>query len=272
MEDQPSFDPEILRYYSDEWDEDARLRSGLAEVELVRTQEIVRKYLPPGPLTIVDVGGGSGVHAEWLLDDGHTVRLIEPVLRLVEIAAERLGHRAGFSSEVGEARGLPCDDSSFDVALLLGPLYHLTEESQRLAALREARRVVKPGGMLFASAITRFASLAAGLAGGMIFDTDFEDMVKRTLVDGQHRSPSGRDFFTTAYYHRPNDLESEIETAGWNARDLLGIEGFTMAMPQLADAWDEPARRALIVEMARAIESEPSLLGLGPHIIAVAQR
>ncbi len=271
MEDRPDFDPEILRYYSDEWDEDARLRSGLAQIELIRTQEIIRRYLPDGPLRIADVGGGSGVHAEWLLDDGHAVHLIEPVRSLVETAASHITDQPGFSCEVGDARHLTLDNSSVDAALLLGPLYHLTEKSQRLTALREALRVVKPGGLLFASTITRFAPLADGLGRGMIFDPDFEALVRRTLIDGQHRNPPGKEYFTTAFCHRPDGLQSEVEEAGWSMVALLGVEGFTMAMPQLNEAWDSPEQQALIVDMARAIESEPSLLGLGPHLMAIAR-
>jgi SAM-dependent methyltransferase len=272
MDQWPSVDREIADYYSGVWNEDARLRSGLAQIELVRTQEIIRRHLPDHPLRIVDVGGGSGVHAEWLLDDGYSVHLVEPVVGLVEIAVERLGDEPGFSCEVGEARGLACDDSAFDVVLLLGPLYHLIEESQRVAALQEALRVVKPGGVLFASAITRFASLVNGLASGMIFDADYEAMVRRTLADGQHRSPPGREFFTKAFYHRPDELQAEVESAGWKASQVFGIEGLTMAMPHLADSWTDPERRSLIVDMARMIETEPSLIGLGPHILAVARR
>ena len=107
-------DPDILRYYSHDWDEDDRIRSGLHEVELVRTQEIIRRHLPEGPLRVVDVGGGGGVHAEWLLQDGHEVHLVEPVPRHIEEASRRLGGWSGFSCEIGDA---PCGPALARVGL-----------------------------------------------------------------------------------------------------------------------------------------------------------
>jgi SAM-dependent methyltransferase len=265
-------DPDILRYYSNDWDEDDRIRSGLHEIELVRTQEIIRRYLPGGQLRVLDVGGGGGVHAEWLLQDGHEVHLVEPVPRHVEEASRRLGDWAGFSCEIGDARNLPPPDESVDAVLLLGPLYHLTDRADRLRTWQEALRVTKVGGVVFGVGISRFASLAGGLAKGLLLDDDYHKLVSRTLVDGQHRNPSGRDFFTTAYCHLPVELQQEAEEVGWSVDALLGVEGFTNTMPHLEDDWLDHSKRAVIVEAARAIESEPSLLGLGPHIMVVGQR
>ena len=265
-------EPEILDYYSSVWEEDARLRSGLEEIELIRTREIIRRYLHEGPLRILDVGGGSGIHAEWLLADGHHVHLVDPVPAHVEAAGRRLGDNARFSCEVGDARSLTQANESVDVVLLLGPLYHLTSSQDRQLAWSEALRVTKPGGMLFAAAITRFSALAAGLADGRIFEEDFESLVRRTLDDGQHRSPPGKEIFTTAFFHRPSEFEEEARAAGWSTDAVLSIEGLTMLMPQLAEHWGDPARRALIVEMAGAIESEPSLLGAAPHILLIGEK
>jgi SAM-dependent methyltransferase len=265
-------DPDILRYYSHEWDEDDRIRSGLHEIELVRTQEIIRRHLPSGHLRVLDVGGGGGVHAEWLLQDGHEVHLVEPVPRHVEEATLQLGDWPGFSCEIGDARSLSFSDESVDTVLMLGPLYHLTDRADRLRVWREALRVTKVGGLVFGVGISRFASLAGGLAKGLIFDDDYHELVNRTLVDGQHRNPEGRDFFTTAYCHLPVELQQEAEEAGWSIEALLGIEGLTNTVLHLEDDWTDESKRAVIVDAARAIESEPSLLGLGPHIMVVGQR
>jgi SAM-dependent methyltransferase len=264
--------PDIVKYYSDDWDEDGRIRSGLAEIELVRTQEIIRRYLAAGNLRILDVGGGSGVHAEWLLQDGHQVHLVEPVPRHVDEASRRLGDSPRFSCEIGDARSLTRSDESVDAVLLLGPLYHLTDRADRLQAWREALRVTNVGGAVFGVGISRFASLAAGLADGLIFDDDYHKVVNDTLTDGQHRNPESRDFFTTAYCHQPAELQQEAEEAGWSVEALLGVEGFTNTMPHLEHDWADDSKRAVIVSAARAIESEPSLLGLGPHIMVVGQR
>jgi SAM-dependent methyltransferase len=269
---EPTIDPDILRYYSDEWDEDGRIRSGLQEIEFIRTQEIIRRFLPDRSLDILDVGGGGGVHAEWLLGDGHSVHLVDPVPRHVDQASQRLGDRPGFTCELGDARTLTHADASVDAVLLLGPLYHLTERADRLHAWREALRVVRVGGAVFGVGISRFASLFVGLSEGLLFDEEFSALVQRTLADGQHRNPAGREFFTTSFCHRPDELAGEAEEAGWSVRALLGIEGLVRATPHLDHHWNDPIKQAIIVGSARAIESEASLLGLGPHIMLVGQR
>lgn len=270
--DDPIIDPDIFRYYSEEWDEDHRIRSGLDEIELIRTREIVRRFLPDRSLDILDVGGGSGVHAEWLLDDGHSVHLVDPVPRHLEQASLRLGARPGFACELGDARGLTHADASKDAVLLLGPLYHLIERADRLRVWREGLRVTRPGGVVFGAGISRYAALFAGLSEGLLFDEQFLELVQRTLRDGRHRNPPGRDFFTTAFFHRPDELAAEAEEAGWTVQALLGVEGLVSLLPHLDQYWSDPAKQAIIVDSARAIESEPSLLGLGPHIMLVGRR
>jgi SAM-dependent methyltransferase len=270
--DEARLEPEILAYYSDAWDEDARLRSALGGLELVRTQEIIRRHLPGGSLRVLDVGGASGIHAEWLLEDGHHVHLIDPVPRHTAMAAARLGDHPRFSADVGDGRSLPAPDASYDVVLLLGPLYHLTDRADREATWREAARVLRPGGIVVASVITRFASLFSGLANGDIFDPEFASVVERDLADGQHRNPEDRDWFTTAYFHHPYEVAEEASAAGLEVHALLGVEGITAWIPGLEDRWSDAAGRDVIVEAAKSIESEPTLLGLGPHLLAVATR
>ena len=117
-------DQDILDHYSEEYDEDARLRTGAHQIEFLRTQELIRRQLTTAnSIRILDVGGGSGVHAEWLLEDRHSVRLIDPVPRHVETACARLGAQKGFSAQIGDARQLDEPDNAYDAVLLLGPLY-----------------------------------------------------------------------------------------------------------------------------------------------------
>lgn len=266
-------DPEIVRYYTEMWDEDARLRSGLNELEFVRTQEIIRRHLPEGTLRILDVGGGGGVHAEWLLADGHLVHLVDPVQRHVDDAQSRLGALAAFSGEIGDARSLPAENGLFDAVLLMGPLYHLQDRNDRDSAWREATRTVAPGGIVIGAAISRFTSLFAGLAERVIFDSEFRGIVAQDLATGLHDNVTrNNDYFTTAYFHRPEELKQEATAAGLRVLEVLGVEGLAALLPQLSDDWNDPERREIIVESARAIESEPSLLGLSPHLLLVAQR
>lgn len=265
---------EVVQHYGEEIDEGQRITRGLGELELLRTREIVRRHLSEGPLRLIDVGGATGVHAAWLAGDGHRVHVVEPVAAQVARVRELPEARAGrITAEVGDARRLTLEGSSFDAALLLGPLYHLTERQDRLTALGEARRVVIPGGPIFVAAISRFASLFDGLARGFLFEPGFQEIVERDLHEGQHRNPTGhRHWFTTAYFHHPDELAEEIRAAGLGVREVLGVEGLAGWLAPLADRWSDPPAREAIVRSARAVEGEASLLGLSAHLLAVAER
>jgi SAM-dependent methyltransferase len=261
------FPEEIVEHYDREIDEAQRITQGLRQLELLRTREIVRRHLPPAPQQILDVGGGTGVHAAWLADDGHHVHLIDRVPRHVDQA-----RHGSITAELGDARNLRFASVSFDAVLLFGPLYHLTDGDDRVRALREAARVVGPDGVVFAAAITRFASLFDGLAREFLFDPEFRPIVERDLREGQHRNPQRRPhWFTTAYFHHPEELRAELERADLEVVELLGVEGLAGWLPQLGQRWQDSADRELIVWSARVIEAEPSLLGLSGHLLAVAR-
>jgi ubiquinone/menaquinone biosynthesis C-methylase UbiE len=267
----PLLDPTVGEHYRHEADEDSRIRRGLGELDLVRVREIVRRHLPPGAQRVLDVGGATGVHAEWLLTDGHPVHLIDPVDSQVERACRQLGDSEGFRAQVGDARSLPVDDSSYDVALLFGPLYHLGEREDRLLVWREAKRAVQDGGVIFAMGITRFGSLFDGLAREHLFDPAFRTIVERDLATGRHQNPDRRPgWFTDAYFHAPGELAAEADEAGLAVLGVVGVEGMAAWLPALAARWDDPGERDVIIEAARSIESEPGLIGLSPHHVVVA--
>ena len=198
-------------------------------------------------------------------------KLMDTVTAVVERVRSDLGP-LGVTADVGDARHLGADDDSYDVVLLLGPLYHLIEHSDRALALREAGRVVRPGGLVGVAAISKFASLFDGLARGLLFDPDFRPIVEVDLAEGQHRNPDQREhWFTTAFLHDPHDLRAEIEESGLAILDLVGIEGLAGWLGNLADRWETPEGRETILYSARAVESEPSVLGLSGHLLAVAR-
>jgi ubiquinone/menaquinone biosynthesis C-methylase UbiE len=252
--------------------EQDRLVGGLAELELVRTREILRRHLPPPPRRILDVGGATGVHAAWLLQDGYRVHLVDITPGHVEQARTDLGG-LGLTTEVGDARRLAASDATFDAVLLLGPLYHLVERADRVAALAEARRVVRPAGLVAVAAISRFASLIDGLVREFLFEPEFRRIVRGDLADGRHANPANRPhWFTTAYFHHPEQLREEIAASGLAVADILGVEGIAGWLPHLEARWRRDADRETILEATRLIEAEPTLLGLSAHLLAIARR
>jgi SAM-dependent methyltransferase len=178
-----------------------------------------------------------------------------------------------FSAIVGDARALPFADRAADAVILFGPLYHLTAREDRLRALREARRVLRPGGVLLAAAISRFASLCDGLKYGLLDDPDFAAIVAADLRDGQHRNPGNHPcYFTTAFFHHPDELAREVRDAGLTLDALVAVEGVGSLFPALGEWWDDVERRQRLLALIARVEAEPSLLGLGGHLMAVGRR
>ncbi|HEY8446053.1 MAG TPA: class I SAM-dependent methyltransferase [Thermomicrobiales bacterium] len=265
--------PEMLAYYAAGL-ENNRLFQENGNLERERTQELLLRHLPPPPAVVLDVGGGPGVYARWLAERGYEVHLIDAVPLHVEQARQASSWgQPPASASVGDARQLDWDSESVDAVLLLGPLYHLTEAADRLLALEEARRVTRPGGFVFAVGISRFASLLDGLATGYLRDPAFARMVERDLADGQHRNPTGNPaYFTTAYFHHPDELRQEVERAGLTVVEMVSIEGPGAWARPFADWWDDPAGREQLLAAARAVEHEPTLIGLSPHLMVIARR
>jgi ubiquinone/menaquinone biosynthesis C-methylase UbiE len=255
--------------------EEARLQQGPFQLEEERTRELIQRYAPPPPGTVVDIGGAAGAYALWMAEAGYTVHLIDAVPRLV-LEAERRSVAAGLplaSCRVGDARALDLPAETADVVLLLGPLYHLTEAADRARALSEARRILKPGGQLFAAAISRWASALDGLARDLLQDPRFGLIVEQDLRNGQHRNSTERlDYFTTAYFHRPEELATEVRAAGLALDGAYGIEGPGWILPDVAVRMSDPLRRETLLAVARMLETEPAVLGSSAHLLAVARR
>ena len=268
------FDRVIADYY-ERAPEEARLEQGPFQLEEARTRDLIERYAPPPPATVVDVGGAAGAYALWLAEAGYAVHLLDAVPRLVAEAQARsaAAKRPLVSCRVGDARALDVPAGTADIVLLLGPLYHLTNPGDRARSLQEAARVLRPGGRLFAAAISRWASALDGLARDVLQDPRFALIVEQDLRDGQHRNPTERlDYFTTAYFHRPEELAAEVRAAGLALDGVYGLEGPGWILPDVAERMADAHRRASLLRVARMMETEPSVLGSSAHLLAVAQR
>ena len=266
--------PEILAYYQ-KAAESTRLQSGPSQLEFVRTKEVIGRWIGLTPCVILDVGGGPGAYSAWLADQGHEVHLVDPVAELVAQAQSLHGTSSQHiaSCRVGDARALDRRDQSADAVLLLGPLYHLVDEADRREALREAYRVLVPGGLVFAAAISRFASALDGLAQDLFSDPAFDQIVKRDIADGIHKNDTDKlEMFTTAKFHRPDELAAEVRAAGFAVLSVVGLDGPGWLFADFNERWQDPRRRDDLLRIARALESEPSIQAVSAHILAVARR
>ena len=246
--------------------EESRLFVGnRPRLEYVRTLELLDRPLPSPPARVLDVGGGTGVYAAPLCERGYTVHLVDPIALHVERATQIARTQASkrMTASLGDARDLREVDLGYDAVLLLGPLYHLTDEGERLQALREAIRVARPGGVVIAIGISRYASLIDGLKRNILDDPTFREIVTRDLHDGQHRNPdvlTRPEFFTTAYLHLPDELEREARVAGLSSVRLFAVEG---------PAWilEDPDELENELFAARATEAERSLMAASSHMM-----
>jgi SAM-dependent methyltransferase len=256
---------EVLQHYADGVEAN-RLRR--PRLEWLRSEELLRARLPAPPAVVLDVGGGPGRYASWLAGLGYDVTLVDPVPLHVEQASAA----TSFTATLGDARALEAADASVDVVMLMGPLYHLTERADRLRALGEARRVVRPGGLVVAAAVSRYASLLDGVGTGWLREAEFQAIVEQDLVDGQHRNPS-RDarFFTTAFFHRPEELEEELAEAGLEGGEVLGVEGPGWFLPDVSARLADPGHREALLLAARLAESEPTLRAMSSHLLGFAR-
>ena len=252
-----------------------RLLRGTSNLEFERTKRILSRYLPSRPATILDVGGGPGRYSFWLSEMGHSVHLVDILPLHTRQAREfqRKSKNRLASINLGDARRLDFDDGSADIVLLFGPLYHLVRKKERLKALAEARRVLKPGGLLFAAAISRFTSAVDGSLRGFIRDPEFMTIIQQDLKNGQHRNPSNKpEYFTTSFFHHPSEFEAEMKQARFRSVKVYGVTGFAWLLPRLDQIWRDPTLKARLMSILDRTELEPSMLGISDHLLAVGKK
>ena len=256
---------DLAEHYGTDGVEDTRLRrSPHGRLEYLRTQELIRRWLPPSGRRVLDVGGATGVHAAWLAADGHSVHVVDPVPAHVQAAAARVG----VTAQLGDARSLDAADYSADAVLLLGPLYHLTDVADRARALAEATRVLRPGGLLVAAGISRYLPLLEVGSNGRL-TTALAASVHSVIATGDYDGSLG---FVPAHFHTADELRAEVQAAGLNDVTAYGVEG--PAWPAL-DVAGMSAFEDLIdgaLRCARLVEQDPLLINTSAHILTVARK
>ncbi len=220
---------EIIDHYTTSYDESKRLSVGFGKLEHERTQELISRYLPKGKSKIIDIGGASGVYSFYISGLGHDVHLVDIVPKHIEQAMRRSNEEKAphlSSVRVGDARVLDFPDGFADVIIMHGPMYHLTERSDRLKAVSETKRVLRTDGVLLAFAITRYAGVVYGITKGYVFDPEYMNMTNFEVRTGLRKNaPSWLNTFSSAFFHLPNDLKVELEEGGMVCETVLGVVG-----------------------------------------------
>lgn len=234
-------------------------------LELIRTRELLARLVPASPATVLDVGGATGVYAGWLASRGHRVHVVDPVPAHVAAAAAL----PGVTASLGDARSLEAAEDSFDVVLLMGPLYHLTERVDRIHALTEAHRVVRPGGLVAGAVISRYAGLLDYTRHGDVDATRLA-LIMEAVTTGRH---DGRIGFMAAHLHTGPEAVAEFTEAGLRDPAVYGIEG--PAWPTAGAATSTPRAEAVFnsaLLAARAVEADPAMHPFSAHLLVTAHR
>lgn len=180
--------------------------------------------------------------------------------------------------ENADGRKVDRGSGTADLVLVMGPLYHLTERRERQSALKEARRLLKPGGTLIASAISRFSSALWSLSvygqkNGILEEAPFQSMIERELSEGQHIRPEEYPgFIARSFFHLPEELNGDISDAGFEEVNLFAEEGPLWIVPALQDKWSNEATRTGLLKLGAMLEGHESLLGMSPHLLAAARK
>ena len=259
---------DVVDYY-DNGGEIDRLSQDPYRLECIRTQELISRHLTSRPLRVADVGGGAGFYAFWLAEMGHEVHLIDISPRNVS-AAHRLNENRSSrlaSIQIGDARKMSFKDSSVDMVLSLGPLYHLIEREERLRAIRESHRILKKGGLIFCATISRYASVLDGFFRESVRDPEFVTIMQDDLKTGVHRNPTSKDYFTTSYFHTHDEIRQELHEGSFSSIRSYAVEGFGWLLLNMGDFLGDASLRELLLDALRRTESEQSLVGLSAHLL-----
>ena len=273
MGDHRRLDPAIAAHYAGVPEQ---RRLGPFSMERVRTWELL--VAPPAapPAVVLDVGGAAGVYALPLAAGGYQVHLVDPLAPARGAGAARPRRRSRRPRWPGAPSATPASwtgpTPASTPSCCWGPVPPHRPRRPGRGAGRGAAGAA-PGGVVVAAAITRFASLLDGLVRGHLDEPAFAAIVERDLRDGQHRNPTGRpEWFTTAYFHRPEELGAEVAEAGLAPRALLAVEGPAGLLADVEERLADPARREQVLAAIRRGRGGADLLGASAHLLAVALR
>ncbi len=264
---------EIDKFYS-ETSEETRLQMGLGPLEFERNKELIGRYLPPKTSVIIDVGGGPGIYAEWLAKQEQEVHLIDPVAKHIEQAKKRAEKlKKKFKCLQGEARQLEFPDNFADLIILHGPLYHLQQKADRLDCLKEARRVLKPGGIVLGFAINYTASTLVSLLQGVIQHEEFFQMCKEELSTSIHKAPKNMPgVLPNAFYHKQEELIKEVEEANLEYLDICAVEGIIWLDKNYFESRSDTTKKQMMMELLAITERDKNLISFSPHMMITAKK
>lgn len=241
--------------------------------ELALTARALEEFLPLSS-AVLDCGSGPGRYSLLLASLGHRVTLLD-------ISEESLGFARAKAEEEG-VRFEECvcasatdlsmfEDASFDGVLVMGPLYHLLDAQDRAACLGEARRVLRSGGLIFATFLVRYSALRDVAKYDPEWLVDYPDDAKRILEDGIYTF-EGRDNppFTDFWSIRPGEVAPMMQKAGFETVALMAQEGLVSMIEEKVNLLEGEAWKAW-VDLNYRCASDPSIHGTAEHLLYIGR-
>jgi S-adenosylmethionine-dependent methyltransferase len=254
------------RNAQEEWDRLERHR-----IEYQVTLRALTEFLPPAPAKLIDIGGGPGRYSIALAKKGYEVTLVDLAQANLDLARQKTAE-AGVQLEAfvhANALDLTAfQEASFDSALLMGPLYHLHKLEERQTALLQARHLLKPGGLVFATMITRFASFRDASAHGYTYVQDDPAYSEKLLTTGIHDNGKG---FADAYFAHPDEAIPLGESAGFTTLRLMGCQGILAGQEEYVNSLPGTANDVWL-DFNHRFAQEPSLLGASDHLLYIGRK
>ena len=264
---------EIISYYN-EFDEWGRLER--EPIEFKVNWHYIKKYLPEDG-HVLDNGAGPGKYSMELAKEGYTVTLSDLTPRLVELArskANEMNLNGQFNDFlVSDAKELSMlEEDQFDASLMLGPMYHLQDENDRMQAIKELYRVTKKGGMIFAAFMPRVRHIFNSLLNPEHWKPNnrMESIIEFSKTGCFNHSDKGR--FTGAYYFNIEDIKPFMESHGFETVELLGSNIGAILNQDCWDYWKEKGKADALINLMIDKATDPYILGISTHLLYIGKK
>ena len=256
----------VLSEYYGSYDEDNRLRSQHGSVEFLTTMRYVEKYLRPG-MRILEIGAATGRYSHTLARQGYQVDAVELVQHNIDIFNANTLPGENVRIYQGNAKNLHMlTDNTYDITLLLGPMYHLFTETEQKQALAEAIRVTKQGGVIFAAYCGNEATMIQYCFGrGMIKEQHYRDLVDPVTFKA---SSDPAELFQL---YRKEDIDALMEGFPVTRLHYVGTDMATNYMRQTIDEMDNELFD-LYLRYHFAICERGDLVGASHHILDIFRK
>lgn len=255
----------LVNYYEN-YDEEGRLISKHGMVEYLTTMKYVEKYLKPD-MRVLEIGAATGRYSHALAQKGYRVDAVELVEHNIEIFKQNTIEGEAITITQGNAMDLSAFQSNtYDVTLLLGPMYHLFTKADQQKALSEAIRVTKKGGVIFAAYCMGDASvLSYGFIGGEIYN-----MIETCMLNTETFETFAKPWGLFALYRKENIDELRN---GFDVTQLhfVAADGYTNHMRETVDQMDDRMYE-LYLNYHFAICERQDMVGFSHHTLDVFRK